>query len=115
VGLTGLGGGVGKVPVLVLALHLPMHIAVGTSVASIMFTSAGGVVGYIVNGLGVPDLLPYSPGYVNILPVGSCLVATSIPLARLGVGAAHALPAKQLKYILIAFLVYTGLRMIGLF
>ena len=113
-GLTGLGGGALIVPMLVLALNFPMHIAIGTSVASIIFASLGGIVGYIVNGLGVPDLLPYSIGYIN-LPIWLCLAATSIPLAQLGARAAHALPAKPLRYIFIAFMVYAGLRMIGVF
>jgi uncharacterized membrane protein YfcA len=113
-GLTGVGGGVLIVPVLVLGLNFPMHIAVGTSVASIILASLGGIVGYIVNGLGVPGLLPYSIGYVN-LTIWLCLAATSIPLAQLGAQAAHALPAKQLRYIFIAFIVYAGLRMIGVF
>jgi uncharacterized membrane protein YfcA len=113
-GLTGLGGGVLIVPVLVLALNFPMHIAVGTSVASIILASLGGIVGYIVNGLGVSGLLPYSIGYIN-LPIWLCLAATSIPLAQLGVRAAHALPAKPLRYVFIAFMVYAGLRMIGVF
>jgi len=113
-GLTGLGGGALIVPMLVLALNFPMHIAIGTSVASIIFASLGGIVGYIVNGLGVSGLLPYSIGYVN-LPIWLCLAATSIPLAQLGARAAHALPAKQLRYIFIAFMVYVGLRMIGVF
>jgi len=113
-GLTGLGGGVLIVPVLVLALNFPMHNAAGTSVASIILASLGGIVGYIVNGLGVPDLLPYSIGYVN-LPIWLCLAATSIPLAQLGARAAHALPAKPLRYVFIAFMVYSGLWMIGVF
>lgn len=113
-GLTGLGGGVLIVPVLVLALNFPMHIAVGTSLASIILASLGGIVGYIVNGLGVSGLLPYSLGYVN-LPIWLCLAATSIPLAQLGARAAHALPAKPLRYIFIAFMVYAGLWMIGVF
>jgi len=113
-GLTGLGGGALIVPMLVLALNFPMHIAIGTSVASIIFASLGGIVGYIVNGLGVSGLLPYSIGYVN-LPIWLCLAVTSIPLAQLGARAAHALPAKQLRYIFIAFMVYAGLRMIGVF
>jgi uncharacterized membrane protein YfcA len=113
-GLTGLGGGVLIVPVLVLALDFPMHIAVGTSVASIILASLGGIVGYIVNGLGVSGLLPYSIGYVN-LPIWLCLAATSIPLAQLGARAAHVLPAKPLRYIFIAFMVYAGLWMIGVF
>jgi len=113
-GLTGLGGGALIVPMLVLALNFPIHIAIGTSVASIILASLGGIVGYIVNGLEVPGLLPYSIGYVN-LPIWLCLAATSIPLAQLGARAAHALPAKQLRYIFIAFMVYAGLRMIGVF
>lgn len=111
-GLTGLGGGVLIVPVLVLVLNFPMHIAIGTSVASIMFTSLGGVIGYIVNGLGVPRSLPYSIGYIN-LSIGLCLAATSIPMAQLGSRTAHALPAKQLRYIFIAVMAYAGLKMLG--
>jgi len=113
-GLTGLGGGALIVPMLVLALNFPMHIAVGTSVASIIFASLGGIVGYIINGLEVPGLLSYSIGYVN-LPIWLCLAATSIPLAQLGARAAHALPAKQLRYVFIAFMVYVGLKMIDVF
>jgi uncharacterized membrane protein YfcA len=113
-GLTGIGGGVLIVAVLVLALDFPMHIAVGTSVAAIILGSLGGIAGYIVSGLGVPGLLPYSLGYVN-LPIWLCLAATSIPMAQLGARAAHALPAKPLMYIFIAFLVYAGLEMIGVF
>jgi uncharacterized membrane protein YfcA len=113
-GLTGLGGGVLIVPILVLALNFPMHIAIGTSVASIIFASIGGIVGYIVNGLEVPGLLPYSIGYIN-LPIWLCLAVSSIPLAQFGARAAHALPAKQLRYVFIAFMVYVGLRMIGVF
>jgi len=113
-GLTGLGGGALIVPMLVLALNFPMHIAIGTSVASIIFASLGGIVGYIVNGLEVSGLLPHSIGYIN-LPIWLCLAATSIPLAQLGARAAHALPAKQLRYVFIAFMVYVGLKMIDVF
>ena len=113
-GLTGLGGGVLIVSVLVLALNFPMDVAVGTSVAAIILASLGGIAGYVVNGLGVPGLPPHSLGYINI-PVWLCLAATSIPLAQLGARAAHVLPAKQLKYIFIAFMVYAGLEMIGAF
>jgi len=112
-GLTGLGGGVLIVPALVLALNFPMHMAVGTSVASIIFTSLGGIIGYIINGIGLSPL-PYSVGYVN-LPIWLCLAATSIPLAQLGARAAHALPAKQLRYIFIAVMVYIGLKMLAVF
>ncbi len=113
-GLTGLGGGVLIVSVLVLALNFPMHVAVGTSVASIILASLGGIVGYIVNGIGVIGLLPHSIGYIN-LPIWLCLAATSIPVAQVGARVAHALPARPLRYMFIAFLVYAGLEMIGVF
>jgi len=83
-------------------------------VASIIFTVMGGIVGYIMNGLGVSELPPYSLGYIN-LPIWLFLAAAGIPLAQLGARAAHALPAKPLRYIFIAFMVYSGLRMIGVF
>ena len=111
-GLTGIGGGVLIVAVLVLGLNFPIHVALGTSVAAIILGSLGGIVGYIVNGLGVPGLLPHSIGYVNLL-IFLCLAAASIPMAQVGARAAHALPAKPLRYIFIAFLVYAGLEMIG--
>ncbi len=113
-GLTGLGGGVLIVPVLVLALNFPMHVAIGTSVASIILTSLGGIAGYILNGLGAPNLLPYSVGYIN-LPIGLCLAATSIPMAQFGARTAHALPARILRYTFVAFIVYAGLEMLGVF
>lgn len=113
-GLTGVGGGVLMVPLLVLVFHFPVHIAVGTSIATIVFTSLGGVIGYILSGSRVAGMLPYSLGYIN-LPIWLCLVATSAPLARLGARAAHALPADLLRYMFIAFLIYVGLKMIRVF
>lgn len=113
-GLTGLGGGALIVPALVLALNFPMHLAIGTSVTAIILTSLGGIIGYIIHGIGVSGLLPYSIGYIN-LPIWLCLAGMSVPLAQLGAKTAHALPAKQLRYIFIALMVYIGLRMIGVF
>lgn len=113
-GLTGLGGGALLVPALVLALNFPVHVAVGTSTASIMFTGLGGIIGYMAHGIGVSGLLPYSIGYVN-LPIWLCLAATSVPVAQLGAKAAHALPAKQLRYVFAMLMAYVGLKMIGVF
>lgn len=113
-GLAGVGGGIVMVPVMVLVLSFPMHLAVGTSTAAILFTSLGGIIGYIVNGIEVPGLLPHSIGYIN-LPIWLCLATTSVPMTQFGAKVAHALPAKQLRYIFIALMVYLGLRMIGVF
>jgi len=110
-GLTGIGGGILAVPLLALAFGFSMHLAVGTSTAMIIFTSLGGVIGYIVNGVGM-SALPYSVGYVS-LPIWLCLAAASVPMAQLGAKASHALPAKQLRYVFIAIMVYVGMRMLG--
>lgn len=111
-GLTGIGGGILAVPLLALAFGFPMHLAVGTSTAMIIFTSLGGVIGYAVNSPGVLELLPYSIGYVS-LPIWLCLAATSVPMAQLGAKASHALPAKRLRYVFIAIMVYVGMKMLG--
>ena len=113
-GLIGVGGGIVMVPILSMAFHFTMHRAVGTSLAMIVFTSFGGTIGYILNGLPVPNLPPFSLGYVN-LPIWACLAITSIPVAQLGAHTAHQLHAQQLRYAFSALLLYIALRMIGLF
>jgi len=113
-GMTGLGGGVVAVPIMVLALKFKMHNAVATSLAMIIFTSTGGVISYIINGLGVPKLPAYSIGYVN-LPAWFLLAVTSIGMAQVGAMTAHRLPARQLRWIFTAVMFYVALRMLGVF
>ena len=113
-GMTGLGGGVIAVPIMVLALKFKMHNAVATSLAMIIFTSTGGVISYIINGLGAPDLPAYSIGYVN-LQAWFLLAVTSIGMAQVGAMTAHRLPARQLRWIFIAVMFYVALRMLGVF
>jgi len=36
-------------------------------------------------------------------------------MAQLGARAAHALPARQLRYVFVALMLYIGLKMIGVF
>ena len=115
-GIFGIGGGVLMVPVMVLALRFKMHNAIATSLAVMLFTSTGGVIGYIINGLGVPQLqdLAYTIGYVN-LTSWFLLAVTSVGMAQVGAITAHKLPAKQLSYIFIAVMFYMGLKMLGVF
>ncbi len=113
-GMTGLGGGVVAVPVMVLALKFKMHNAIATSLAMIIFNSAGGVIGYIVNGIGVPGRPDFSIGYINLL-AWLLLMVTSIGMAQVGAITSHKLPARQLKWIFVAAQFYVGLRMLGVF
>jgi uncharacterized protein len=111
-GLLGIGGGIIMVPILTILLRFPIHKAIGTSTAFIIFASLGGVISYVIIGMGVAYLPPYSLGYVNLLQF-VILAGISVPLARLGVKTAHNLPDKQLRYIFAALLIYIALKMIG--
>jgi len=113
-GILGIGGGVVMIPVLVLALKFQMHNAIATSLAVMIFTSIGGVIGYIINGIGVANLPPYSIGYVNMVS-WFLLALTSVGMAQVGAVAAHRLPARHLKYIFVIVMFYMGLKMIGVF
>jgi len=112
VGFLGFGAGIIAVPILVLALRFKMHSAIATSLAIMIFSSAGGVIGYIINGLGIPDLPAHSIGYVH-LPSWLLLTATSIGMAQIGAITAHRLPARKIEYIFIVLVFLMGLRMLG--
>lgn len=113
-GILGIGGGILIIPVMVVALRFKMHEAVGTSLAIMLFTSAGGVIGYLTNGLGVAGLPDHAIGY-TYLPAWGLLALASVGMAQLGAITAHRLPARWLKYIFIAVMLYMGLKMLGLF
>jgi uncharacterized membrane protein YfcA len=113
-GLLGVGGGVIMIPVLVLALRFKMHNAVANSLAIMIFSSIGGIIGYIVNGIDVADRLSYSLGYVN-LPSWLLLAVPSAIMAQVGAVVAHRIPRTPLMFIFIVIMLYMGLRMIGVF
>ncbi len=113
-GIFGIGGGIVLIPVLVLALRFRMHSAIATSLAIMLFTAGGGVIGYLINGLGAAGLPDYSIGYINLQAWG-LLAITSVGMAQLGAITAHKLPPHQLRYIFIAVMFYMGLKMLGLF
>lgn len=113
-GIIGIGGGVLMIPIMVYFLKFKMHQAVGTSTALMIFTAFGGAISFLINGVGVQGLPPYSTGYLNWLQ-WILLAGCSVPLAVVGAKAAHRLPAKQLKYIFIVVMFYMGLKMIGVF
>jgi uncharacterized membrane protein YfcA len=111
-GLTGIGGGVILVPAMVVAMDFSIHHAVGTSSIAIAIISIGGLLSYIMNGLGISGLPPYSLGYIDLFQ-WAMLAGTSIPMAQVGVRLSHRMPARQLNYVFIALMLYIGLRMVG--
>ena len=106
-GLAGIGGGILLVPVFVILLGYPMHTAVGTSSACLIFSSAGAVTAYVINGMGVAGLPPYSIGYVNLVTF-AILALTTIPFARFGVRCAHGCSGRNLQILFAGVLVLIG-------
>jgi uncharacterized protein len=113
-GLSGIGGGMLMVPAMVIAMGFSMHQAVGTSSVAIALSSIGGIISYIINGLGVAGLLPYSLGYVNLLQF-TLLAGMSVPTAQLGASISHRIPGNHLRQVFTLLMFYIGLRMIGIF
>ncbi len=110
-GILGIGGGIVVIPVLILVLRLKMCDAIGTSLGMMIFTSVGGIIGYVINGATAPGLPPYTIGYIY-WPAWIALSVTSIGMAQIGAILAHRVPGKQLNYIFIALLFYISLDML---
>lgn len=110
-GLAGVGGGALLVPALVILLGYPIHQAVGTSSACLIFSSTGAVIAYIANGIGVAGLPPYSLGYVDLLTF-AILAITTIPLARIGVLCAHRCSGQHLQILFAGLLILIGVTML---
>ncbi|OPY53836.1 MAG: Sulfite exporter TauE/SafE [Methanosaeta sp. PtaU1.Bin112] len=111
-GLTGIGGGVILVPVMVIAMGFSIYQAIGTSSITIAFNAAGGIIAYAINGWGVPGLPAFCLGYIDLLQF-ALLAGSSIFAASWGVRAAHGLPAEKLRYIFVILMIYIGLKMTG--
>jgi hypothetical protein len=109
--LAGVGGGVVLIPVLIMALHYPVHTAVGTSSACLIFSSAGAVISYISQGLGVSGLPFFSIGYIDLIQ-WALLVGTTIPLSIIGVRYAHRCPACTLRYVFFGVMISVGVLML---
>ena len=111
-GLTGLGGGALLVPVLVLLFRYPIHRAVGTSSACLIFSSCGAVTAYVITGWGLAGLPPYSLGYVDLLTF-ALLAVTTIPAARFGVRFAHSCSGRNLQILFAILMVLIGFLMLA--
>lgn len=112
-GLTGIGGGLMLVPIMVVALGFSIYQAIGTSSLAISFNALGGILAYAINGWGVEGRPMYCLGYIDLMQF-ALLAGSSIFSAQWGANAAHRLPAERLKYIFIVLMLYIGLKMAGI-
>ncbi|MFT5726095.1 MAG: putative membrane protein YfcA [Desulforhopalus sp.] len=108
--LVGIGGGTLSVPFM-LWCNINAHHAIGTSAAIGLPIAFAGAVGYIFNGWNIPNLPPYSLGYVY-LPALFGIAATSVLTAPLGVKLAHSLPVGRLKQIFSILLYVVATKML---
>jgi uncharacterized membrane protein YfcA len=100
------------VPALALLVGFSMRHAIATSLGTMLFTSFGATVGYVVNGIGVKGLPAHTLGYIY-WPAWLALTVSSIPAAQLGADFANKLSGKILTYCFIALIFYVGLDMLG--
>ena len=108
--LVGIGGGTLSVPFM-LWCNINAHHAIGTSAAIGLPIAVAGTVGYIFNGWNIPNLPPYSLGYVY-LPALFGIAAVSVFTAPLGVKLAHSLPVDRLKRIFSILLYVVATKML---
>ncbi len=81
--LAGIGGGIFTIPVMYYFLNMPLKLAIGTSSAAIVITALFSVTGYILSGMGHPDLPGWGFGFVD-LQRGAALAIGTLLLARVG-------------------------------
>jgi hypothetical protein len=110
-GFFGIGGGIVAIPLMVRILKLPIHNAVGISIAFVFFASVAGTAGYIFNGWGQPNLPPLSLGYVHV-PGWVLAGIPSILLSRWGVRLAIKTRPLRLHRIFALMLMLVGIRMV---
>jgi uncharacterized membrane protein YfcA len=112
-GLLGIGGGLMILPVLVCIFGVPVHEAMATCSACIVFSSAGSTLSYIVNGLAAHDLPPYSVGYVNMV-FWAAIVIPTIPFTIIGARLSDRLSARKLSFIFACVIIVIACYMLGL-
>lgn len=105
----GVGGGVIAVPLMLVVLRLPIHLAVGNSSALIVASALFGTVSYILHGLSVTTI-PFSLGYVNFL-VAAVVAPITMICARLGVRLASRISQDKMVNVFAILLILVGLKL----
>ncbi len=107
----GVGGGVVAVPLMLIVLQLPIHLAVGNSSALIVVSSFAATIGYIFYGLQQPETAPFSLGYVNIL-VAAVVAPLSMIFARFGVRLASKISQERMIKVFAVLLIIIGVKIL---
>jgi len=110
-GFFGLGGGVVAIPLMVRFLNLPIHKAMGISIAFVFFAALVGAAGYAYNGWGHKNLPTQSLGYIHL---GGWILAgiPSIFMAQWGAKVAFKTRPIRLRRLFAVLLLMVGIRML---
>ena len=98
-GLLGIGGGTLVVPILIVAMGIPIHYATATSMFTMIFTSISGVARYVQS-----DLINF--------PVALLLAAGTVVGAQVGAYTSKKISGRNLGLIFGIMLVVAGINMI---
>jgi uncharacterized membrane protein YfcA len=109
--LTGLGGGIFKVPLLHYVAKVPIRKSFGTSAAALFITSLAGVISYIINSPAGADTMKYSIGIVDALSAVPIVLA-SIPFAQVGVYVNKKTRSHLLKKLFAGLIFIVALKML---
>ena len=110
-GFFGIGGGVLAIPLMGRVLKIPIHNAVGISIAFVFFSSLVGTIGYVIHGWGDPHLPPFTLGYVH----WAGWIFAGIPsvfMSHWGVQAASKTRPLRLRRIFALLLMIVGIWMV---
>ncbi len=110
-GLFGIGGGVLAIPLMVRVLKVPIHRALGISIAFVLFASLVGTSGYMINGWKNPSLPANTLGYVHV-PGWLLAGSPSIFLSALGVRLAGKTKPVRLRRAFALLLMAGGVKML---
>jgi len=109
--LLGIGGG--TITTLTMTVcGAPIHRAIGTASGMGAIIAIPATIGFMIIGLGEPELPWGSIGYVN-LPAAASIIVTAVIFAPWGVAAAHKLPPQILRRVFGLYLVTVGVTMIS--
>ena len=108
--ILGVGGGIITVPLLHLALDVPMNNAVANSAGLIVFSALAGTIGWIFYGWDAEGTPAFSLGYVNM--VAWVLIATAAMVsAQIGAWLADRMEPNKLRLPFGVLLAMVGVRM----
>ncbi len=108
--LVAIGGGALSVPFMTWC-NVRVQNAIATSSAIGFPIAAGGAIGFIINGYGLPGLPDGSLGYVH-LPSLLGLVLASVLTAPVGARLTHRLPVATLKRVFAGILLLLAVKMV---